>query len=211
MMNKPIVSLGRHCKANPVFPISEPQVNLVRCPDPTVHTDTPSQHCWLFLCFSMPWFPVHINVDSNVSLASSSQVFLGQGWEWGWREREAGQGWQGQGWAGQGLVLEILMQVVNGKDYVSLRSRKGFHGSAPSQLYGFVQVLWLPELWVSPLCKVSNIIMVPRGILWVPCRIWEVSSTVLRIRRHFRQYSVLCMIECLSCMGICARNEATSS
>lgn len=40
------------------------------------------------------------------------------------------------------LVLEILMQVANDKEYVSLRSRKGFHGSAPSQLYDFVQVLY---------------------------------------------------------------------
>lgn len=66
------------------------------------------------------------------------------------------------GRAGQELVLEILMQIANGKDYVSLCSSKGFHGSAPSQLYGFVQALRLPEPWVSPLCKVSNI-MVPGG------------------------------------------------
>lgn len=66
------------------------------------------------------------------------------------------------GRAGQELVLEILMQVANGEDYVALRSIRGFHGSAPSQLYGFVQALRLPEPWVSPLCKVSNI-MVPGG------------------------------------------------
>lgn len=63
------------------------------------------------------------------------------------------------GRAGQELVLEILMQIANGKDYVSLCSSKGFHGSAPSQLYGFVQALRLPEPWVSPLCKVSNIMV----------------------------------------------------
>lgn len=69
---------------------------------------------------------MHINVDSNVSLSSYSH------WcSWGGGE---GRGSGRQGRAGQELVLEILMQVANGEDYVALCSSRGFHGSAPSQL-----------------------------------------------------------------------------
>lgn len=58
------------------------------------------------------------------------------------------------GRAGQELVLEILMQVANGKDYVALRSSRGFHGSAPSppQLFdslsrGFLLFVKSVTLW----------------------------------------------------------------